>query len=103
MEGQRKLLDERALHVLGELRDPAVERQARLDADREQIERVGKLLLDPFATAPVSGHHEQVGEQEAGQPESGRKQDAACVGGGDRDETAEEDTGGREQRLACEE
>ena len=37
---QRELLDERAVHVLGQLRDRAVEAQTGLDADREHVECV---------------------------------------------------------------
>ena len=42
-ERERELLRERAVHVLGQLRDRAVEAEAGLDGDGEQVERVGQL------------------------------------------------------------
>ena len=40
---ERELVDQRAVHVLGQLRDRGVEAEARLDADGEQVERVRQL------------------------------------------------------------
>ena len=46
-----ELLDERSLHVLGQLRDRAVEAESGLDADGEQVERVRQVAADGFAAA----------------------------------------------------
>ena len=48
---ERELVDQRAFHVLDQLRDRAVEAEARLDADGEQIERVRQLAADRVAAA----------------------------------------------------
>ena len=76
-ERERELVDERALHVLGQLRDRAVEAEAGLDADREQVERVGKLppdllpaarraAADDPARRDAPARREREREQEAG-------------------------------------
>ena len=50
-ERERELLGERAFHVLGQLVDRAVEAEARLDGDGEQVERVGQLRADRLPAA----------------------------------------------------
>src|SRR4029453_14793481 len=58
-QGERELVREWAGHVVGELRDGAVESEARLDADRHQVERVRELGADRvLALACLRGDHE---------------------------------------------
>ena len=45
-EGVRELLRERAIHVLGQLGNRAVEAESGLDRDGQQVERVGQLRAD---------------------------------------------------------
>ena len=47
-----ELLDQRAVHVLGQLLHCAVEPQTGLDAHREQIERIRELGRDCSLAAP---------------------------------------------------
>ena len=48
-ERERELVRERSLHVLGQLDDGAVEPETRLDADGQEIERVGQLRANRLA------------------------------------------------------
>ena len=54
-----ELLGQWALHVLGQLRDCTVEAQTGLDADREQVERVGEIGADLLA-APLRLQRDEV-------------------------------------------
>jgi hypothetical protein len=87
-------------HVLGQLRDGAVEAEAGLDADRHQVERVRKLGADRvLALARLRRDHE-VGSDEADPAQRERaEQHAARASHGAAEDCAEERSADCEARL----
>ena len=103
-ERQRELVGERAVHVLRELRHRAVEAETGLDADGEQVERVGKLaaqLLAPRAESAMrrtcpGAMKPTAAQQSAAASDAGDAGDAA-------DEQAEHEADDGERDLRGEE
>ena len=75
-EREPELLGQWALHVLGQLRDRAVEAEAGLDADREQVERVGEIGADLLAAPLRLQRDEVVGCDEPARAKGAHEQEA---------------------------
>ena len=104
LERERELVRERAGHVLGQLRDRAVEAEPGLDADRHQVERVGQLGADPVLARACLAGDDEVGCDEAETAQCDREEEhAPGTGECAAEDRPEEDPADRERRLEGEE
>jgi hypothetical protein len=77
-----ELIRERAVHVLGQLRDRAVEAQPGLDAHCHQVECVRKLGADRILARPGLGRNGEVRADETESAQRDRAEEHACAGAG---------------------
>ena len=75
LEHPGELLREHPGHVLDHLGDRGVQRQAGLDADRQEVEGVGQGAQDLALPVLDAAVHDRVGRDEAGEGEQGGNQD----------------------------
>ena len=89
-ERERELLCEGPVHVLGQLRDRAVEAETGFDRHGQQVERVRQLGAEPRGASGRASRHE-AGDDEAAEAEAGGEEEARERAGGRRAEREPEE------------